>query len=196
MSSYLNYNRYQQPTKQDQNANTNLDQDLSNSRSSKYQTNQLEVKRYLKATLSPHHPQLFQSKFSNGADTNYIDNVDLMDILHDGEVLCKLGALLPSSKVPNNPCASKFKNSKMPFIQMENISFFLKICEAIGLPHDEIFQTIDLYEAKDPYQVIITLMSFSRLANSIDSNVFSTVIGPKPVKVKPTVPVKPFKLRS
>ncbi|KAK6454524.1 calponin homology domain-containing protein [Scheffersomyces xylosifermentans] len=194
--NYLNYDRNSQPTKFDQNADTNLDEDVNNSRAARYKSSQLEVKKYLQSTLTPHFPNLFDSKFGNGVNSNYINTIDLADILHDGEVLCKLGSLLPASKVPNNPCKSKYKNSKMPFIQMENISFFLSICEAIGLPHDEIFQTVDLYESKDPYQVVITLMSFSRLANNIDSTAFPTVIGPKPVKVKPTIPTKPFKLRS
>ena len=84
----------------------------------------------------------------------------------------------------------------MAFMHMENISFYLKLCELIKLPHDEIFQTVDLFENKDPYQICITLMSFSRIAHDLDNKVFFKVIGPKIVKVKPTVPTKPYKLRS
>ncbi|EGW33101.1 uncharacterized protein SPAPADRAFT_137284 [Spathaspora passalidarum NRRL Y-27907] len=193
MSNYMSYDRYNQPTKLDQNANTNIDQDLANSRSTKYQERQLEVKQYLYDVITPHYPQLFTKKFSTDNTTSFIKTVDLMDMLKDGEVLCKLGSLL--SDVPGNPTV-KFKNSQMAFIQMENISFFLKLCELINLQHDEIFQTVDLYEKKDPYQVIVTLMSFSRLAHDIDSIKFPRVIGPKIVKVKPSVPNKPFKLRA
>lgn len=83
----------------------------------------------------------------------------------------------------------------MPFVQMENILFFLQFCELVGMAHDEIFQTIDLFERKDPYQVVVTLMAFSRLAHAQKPHVFKTVIGPKAVKVKPQVPVKPLSLK-
>ncbi|ODV80679.1 uncharacterized protein CANTADRAFT_47999 [Suhomyces tanzawaensis NRRL Y-17324] len=178
-----------QTTKYDQNASTNLDQDVNSSRLVKYAQNQTEIKEYLYAILSKEHPRLFEKY---GPDFLAID---LAELLKDGEILCKLGSLLPASKVPNNP-STKFRSSKMPFVQMENISFFLSTCELVGLPHDEIFQTVDLYEAKDPYQVVITLMSFSRLANKIDASKFPHVVGARAARVKPNVPSKPFRLRT
>lgn len=179
--NYLNYNRYEQ--KPEQNANTNLDQDLTNSRHQKYTKSEPEIKHWIFSVLST--PQLTIDEYSSRS-------LDLIDILKDGELLCKLGKLL---EIPNNPC-SKYKSSKMPFVQMENISFFLKACELIGIPHEEIFQTIDLYERKDPYQIIITLISFSRRANEINSTNFPNVIGPKIVKIKPPVPKKPINLST
>lgn len=187
----MSYSRHNQPTKYDQEASTNIDMDLKISRTSKYEKNQLEVKQYLYDIITPTYPDLFTKKFSID-NVNGLSTIDLMEMLKDGEVLCKLGSLIP---IPNNP-TSKFKNSRMAFIQMENISFFLKLCELVGVSHDEIFQTVDLYELKDPYQVIITLMSLSRIVNSIDSNVFKYVIGPKPPKVKPNVPTKPLSLKT
>jgi hypothetical protein len=187
----MNYDRQKQPTKMDQNATTNIDQDVANSRNIKYQNSQQEVKQYIYDTLQQKFSTLLPSKYGSGESID-LKSVELMDMLKDGEVLCRLGSLL---SIPTNP-TTKFKNSKIPFIQMENISFFLSLCELIDLPHDEIFQTVDLFESKDPYQVIVTLMSFSRIANSIDSTSFPKVIGPKTVKIKPPVPVKPFKLRS
>lgn len=166
-----------------QNANTNLDQDLKNSRQSKYQSSEPEVKQWIYNILSI--PKDTQTQYSQ-------NNLDLLDILKDGELLCKLGNLLP---IDNKP-TSKYKNSKMPFIQMENISFFLSTCEIIGIPHDEIFQTVDLFERKDPYQIIITLISFSRKAHDLSPTNFPTLIGPKIVKVKPTIPKKPIGLSS
>lgn len=185
--NYLNYDRYNQRTKQDQNASTNLDQDLANSRTVRYNNAQAEAKLYIRKVLA-------QSKYNTLIDTKFAtqyDSLDLMEILKDGEVLCRL-ALELKETYPT----SKFKNSKMPFVQMENISFFLKTCELINLPHDEIFQTVDLYESKDPYQVIITLMSFSRIANGINPQAYSTIMGARPVKIKPPVPNKPYKLRN
>lgn len=177
------------------NDNKNLDEDLTSSRLTRYNNIQSEVKSYLYDILSPKYPDLFNHKFSTGSQS--YQTIDLCELLKDGEILCKLGQLIPISNISNNSNPTlKFKNSKMAFIQMENISFFLKLCQLIKLPHDEIFQTIDLFENKDPYQICITLMSFSRIANDLDNKIFFKVIGPKIVKVKPTVPTKPYKLRS
>lgn len=168
------------PTSLDQNANTNLDQDLHSSRESRYTKSEQEVSNWIFAALDT--PEAEQREYK---DHGY----DLIDVLKDGQILCKLGNLLG----PNNPTA-KFKNSRMPFIQMENILFFLQTCDLIGMQHDEIFQTIDLFERKDPYQVVVTLLSFSRIANERNPCAFPTVIGPRIVKVKPTVPRKPLGL--
>ena len=64
---------------------------------------------------------------------------------------------------------------------MENISHFLRACEAepLGLPAHDRFLTVDLYEGKDPAQVLQCLGSFSRRANAIRPEVFKTVIGPR-----------------
>ncbi|KAI3406296.1 SCP1 [Candida oxycetoniae] len=98
--------------------------------------------------------------------------------------------------MPNKNPTLNFKSSSMAFIQMENISWFLKLCEIINLPQDEIFQTVDLFESKDPYQVCITLMSFSRIVHEMNPQTFTMVIGPKRVRKKPVIPNKPRALRS
>lgn len=67
----------------------------------------------------------------------------------------------------------------MPFVQMENISHFLRACQSPPLnlqPHD-VFLTVDLYEKKDPAQVIQCLGAFSRVANKINPSKFPTAIG-------------------
>lgn len=179
--NYLNYNRYAENS--DQNASTNLDQDLRNSRSDKYAKNEPEAKQWIFDVLGLDSVRINEYK---------AHRLDLIEILKDGELLCKLGSLV---SVAANPC-SKYKNSKMPFVQMENISFFLKTCEMIGVPHDEIFQTIDLFEAKDPYQIIVTLVSFSRQAHENNPGNFPTLLGPKKVKVKPPIPNKPIRLQQ
>jgi len=79
------------------------------------------------------------------------------------------------------PPGIKFKPSPMPFVQMENISHFLRACQAPPLnlqPHD-VFLTVDLYESKDPAQVIQCIGAFSRVANKCAPSRFPTVIGPK-----------------
>ncbi|CAN3357728.1 transgelin [Diutina catenulata] len=182
----FNYSgRYASPNKDTQSAPTNLDQDVNKSRKGRYQDKQGEVKEYLVSVLGS---SLFDQKFSDPE----LRQTDLMEALKDGEVLCRLGQKVTHSPNPT----TKFRNSKMPFVQMENTSFFLSLCEAIGVPHDEIFVTVDMFESKDPYQVILTLMSFSRVAHQMDPETFPTLIGPKVVKMKPQVPVKPKKLQS
>ncbi|KAF2468450.1 uncharacterized protein BDR25DRAFT_265087 [Lindgomyces ingoldianus] len=100
---------------------------------------------------------------------------DLLDALKDGTVLCRLINLA----VPNP--GVKFKKSPMPFIQMENISHFLRACEAppLNMPSHDRFLTVDLYESKDPAQVLQCLSAFSRVANSVNPSQFPRTIGPK-----------------
>ncbi|KAK7734618.1 calponin [Botryosphaeria dothidea] len=100
---------------------------------------------------------------------------DLMDALKDGTVLCQLANLA----IP--PPGIKFKKSAMPFMQMENISHFLKACEQppISLPAHDRFLTVDLFEKKDPAQVLQCLGSFSRAAHAVNPAKFPTCIGPK-----------------
>lgn len=69
----------------------------------------------------------------------------------------------------------------MPFVQMENISHFLRVCQSPPLnlqPHD-LFQTVDLYEAKDPAQVLQCIGAFSRRAHIIQPSIFKSAIGGK-----------------
>ncbi|KAL8713800.1 MAG: hypothetical protein Q9220_002327, partial [cf. Caloplaca sp. 1 TL-2023] len=62
---------------------------------------------------------------------------------------------------------------------MENISHFLRACKSppLSLQAHDIFQTVDLYESKDPAQVLTCISAFSRRANAIQPAKFPTVIG-------------------
>ena len=75
----------------------------------------------------------------------------------------------------------KFKKSPMPFVQMENISHFLRACQAppLNLHQHDTFLTVDLYEQKDPAQVLQCLGAFSRAANAASPRNFPTTIGVK-----------------
>ncbi|KAB5515491.1 hypothetical protein GE09DRAFT_1159778 [Coniochaeta sp. 2T2.1] len=98
---------------------------------------------------------------------------DLLDGLKDGVALCKLANLaLP-------PPGIKFKKSAMPFIQMENISHFLRACQSppLSMPDHDMFLTVDLYEQKDPAQVLQCLGAFSRAANRVNPSAFPSAIG-------------------
>ncbi|KAK9451296.1 calponin homology domain-containing protein [Limtongia smithiae] len=134
---------------------SNLDQDVAELRKSKYDAKSAaEAKTWIESIL----------------DENLRDD-DLMSVLKDGTILCRIAnAVIPD-------CNLKFKQSRMPFVQMENISMFLKAATSLGLPQYDLFQTVDLFEQKDPAQVLQTLYSFSRYANK---NVASVpVLGPK-----------------
>ncbi|CAO3564051.1 unnamed protein product [Mortierella alpina] len=71
----------------------------------------------------------------------------------------------------------KIKSSKMPFVQMENISKFLDGCERLGCPRHDLFQTIDLYENKNPGQVVDAIWSLSRHAAKAGCD--TPILGPK-----------------
>lgn len=75
----------------------------------------------------------------------------------------------------------RYKESRMPFVQMENISHFLRACQLppLNLQTHDVFQTVDLYEAKDPAQVLQCIVAFSRRAHAIQPSRFVSEIGGK-----------------
>lgn len=100
---------------------------------------------------------------------------DLLEGLKDGVALCKLINLA----VP--PPGVKFKKSAMPFVQMENISHFLRACKEppLNLQDHDVFLTVDLFEQKDPAQVLQCLGAFSRAAHAANPSKFASPIGSK-----------------
>ena len=87
---------------------------------------------------------------------------DLCDALKDGTTLCELA----NAVTPTSPIRFK-KSASMPFIQMENIASFLRFCSTVlDIPQHDLFQTIDLYERKNVFQVVQSLHTFSRYAVS------------------------------
>ncbi|KAJ5482830.1 hypothetical protein N7539_006276 [Penicillium diatomitis] len=137
---------------------TSLDKDLRNLRLSRYTPQAAaEVRDWIEEVL--------QEKLPSG---------DLLEALKDGVALCKLVNLAVSPGV-------KFKSSSMPFVQMENISHFLRACQMapLSLPPHDVFLTVDLYESKDPAQVLQCLAAFSRRANALAPRKFPRTVGPQ-----------------
>ncbi|CAI7660368.1 unnamed protein product [Penicillium pancosmium] len=137
---------------------TSLDKDLRNMRLSRYTPQAAaEVRDWIEEVLREKLP-----------------SSDLLEGLKDGVALCKLVNLAVSPGV-------KYKQSSMPFVQMENISHFLRACQMapLGLPPHDVFLTVDLYEAKDPAQVLQCLASFSRRANTLHPGIFPRSVGPQ-----------------
>ncbi|KAG9249112.1 hypothetical protein BJ878DRAFT_571846 [Calycina marina] len=113
--------------------------------------------------------------FIEDALEEQLSKPDLIDSLKDGVALCKLVNLA----VPNTV---RFKTKAvMPFVQMENISIFLEACKKppFNLQSHDVFLTVDLYESKDPAQVLQCLSSFSRAAHRIQPSIFPETIGGK-----------------
>ncbi|KAJ6017530.1 hypothetical protein N7451_000909 [Penicillium sp. IBT 35674x] len=140
---------------------TSLDKDLRNMRLSRYTPQAAaEVRDWIEDVLREKLP-----------------SPDLLEGLKDGVALCKLVNLAVSPGV-------KYKQSSMPFVQMENISHFLRACQTapLSLPPHDVFLTVDLYEAKDPAQVLQCLAAFSRRANNLKPSAFPSAVGPQSKK--------------
>lgn len=56
----------------------------------------------------------------------------------------------------------KVNESKMAFKCMENINAFLEAAKAMGVPAQETFQTVDLWERQNLNSVVICLQSLGR----------------------------------
>lgn len=91
------------------------------------------------------------------------------------------------------PPGIKFKSSGMPFVQMENISHFLRACLSppLNLHEHDTFLTVDLYEQKDPAQVLQCLGAFSRAAHAANPSRITGVIGPRAAPSSGTGPSTP-----
>lgn len=105
-----------------------------------------------------------------------VPNGDIFDVLKDGVLLCRVVNTI-------EPGIAKCKASVMPFVQMENIAAFLRACDKLGVPHHELFETVDLYEQQNTFQVITTLRSLSRHAHNKNEHI--PVLGPKLSKPQP-----------
>ncbi|KAJ5769975.1 uncharacterized protein N7511_002026 [Penicillium nucicola] len=137
---------------------TSLDKDLRNMRLSRYTPQAAaEVQDWIEEMLHEKLP-----------------SQDLLEGLKSGVALCKLVNLAVSPGV-------KYKSLPAPFVQMENISHFLRACQLppLNLPPHDVFLTVDLYEAKDPAQVLQCLAAFSRRANALEPGKFPRTVGPQ-----------------
>ncbi|KAI5842249.1 hypothetical protein BZA05DRAFT_427621 [Tricharina praecox] len=139
---------------------SSLDKDLARLRRSKYTPEaSAAVSTWLSSTLGETLPA-----------------GDLMDILKDGTLLCRLANHLA---ITTGGKQLKPKKSAMPFVQMENISQFLTAISSppVSLPPHDRFLTVDLFEKKDPAQVLQCLGAFSRVANSLNPTTFPDTVG-------------------
>jgi len=78
--------------------------------------------------------------------------------LKDGIALCNLIRTVAPAAGVGAP-----KTSKMPFIQMENIAAYLAGCSKLGMKTHDLFQTVDLYEAKNLNIVVNNILALKKL---------------------------------
>mmetsp|Transcript_48143 Transcript_48143/g.113168 ORF Transcript_48143/g.113168 Transcript_48143/m.113168 type:complete len:337 (-) Transcript_48143:44-1054(-) len=117
-----------------------IDRELTQKSAAKYTP---EIRARTKALIEKH------AGITLGSD-------DLHEELKSGVVLCNM-----MNKVRPGSCPAP-KGSKMPFIQMENISKYLDACSAMGLAITDCFQTVDLFEGKNMPAVVQNLEAFDR----------------------------------
>jgi len=138
MSSYIQYDPNQVVTNKDGIPIYGMDLELEAKKMAKYdKEKENDVRFWIEAVTG----ETFKSD-------------DFVEALKDGVLLCKLANTITPGSV------AKVNSSKLPFMQMENIGYFLKAAENMGLKRHDAFQTVDLYEAKNIPQVIQTLFIF------------------------------------
>ncbi|ELR15882.1 basic calponin isoform 4, putative [Acanthamoeba castellanii str. Neff] len=81
---------------------------------------------------------------------------DFHAALKNGIKLCELANALHAGSV------ARIQKAAAPFVQMENIANFLKAAEHLGVRKNELFQTVDLFEAKNMSAVLVTLGALKR----------------------------------
>lgn len=90
-------------------------------------------------------------------DFNRAGDMDnFYEVLKDGTLLCRLVNNIKPGSV------KKINESKMAFKCMENISAFLAAARDLGVPAQETFQTVDLWERQNLNSVVICLQSLGR----------------------------------
>jgi len=82
--------------------------------------------------------------------------------LRSGELLCELINKLQPGTI------SRVSSSAMPFKQMENISNYIEACAALGVPNQDCFRSVDLFEGKDLRAVVRNIHSLGRVAQRLE----------------------------
>lgn len=92
-----------------------------------------------------------------GGDFSKSGNTDnFYEVLKNGQLLCEvINALKPGQ-------IKKIQKSEMAFKCMENINQFVDGAKACGVPPEETFQTVDLWERQNLNAVVICLQSLGR----------------------------------
>ena len=82
--------------------------------------------------------------------------------LRSGELLCEVANLVKPGAV------GRIVQSTMPFKQMENVASYIDACVSLGVPAQDLFMTVDLFEGKDIRAVVRNLHSLGRVAQTLE----------------------------
>mmetsp|Transcript_7732 Transcript_7732/g.28988 ORF Transcript_7732/g.28988 Transcript_7732/m.28988 type:complete len:325 (-) Transcript_7732:112-1086(-) len=91
------------------------------------------------------------------------DKKNMHESLKNGIILCELANKVSPGIIKG------VKNSKIKFMQMENVTLFIQALRKLGVSEHDNFSTIDLYEGKDLNQVLNAIEAFSRVSRKIDT---------------------------
>lgn len=92
-------------------------------------------------------------------------------VLKDGVIMCALiNALQPGS-------VKRVQKKGSNFQLMENICAYQKAVKKYGVPEEEIFQTVDLFEARNIKQVVLHIYALGRRAQVVGYD--GPCLGPK-----------------
>jgi len=97
---------------------------------------------------------------------------DFAEVLKNGVILCQFMNKIQEGSV------KKFKEKGPAFLLMENVQTFLAAAKKYGVPDEEVFQTPDLFEARNIPQVVLCLFSLGR-ATQKHPEYTGPSIGPK-----------------
>ena len=78
-----------------------------------------------------------------------LGSLTLQEELKDGIILCRLVNAIEPGVCP------KPSTARMAFKQMDNIGNYLKACADLGVPSEDTFQTISLYEGQVVIMIIV-----------------------------------------
>ncbi|XP_046354007.1 myophilin-like [Haliotis cracherodii] len=94
------------------------------------------------------------------------------DVLKDGIILCKMMNKL------NPGCIKKIDTKGGGFALMQNIERFSNAATKFGVPPNEVFQTVDLWEKKNIPQVTLCIHALGRICQTKPDYTGPT-LGPK-----------------